>query len=96
MGLTWDIVLAFLYNILILGDTWVHVENLCRVLQCFREFGLQMKPKKCELFKTEVEFGGRAVGPGGIALGPVYQNEMEIWTPPRNSKDVERFLGFVN
>ncbi|KAL5009058.1 hypothetical protein ScPMuIL_014639 [Solemya velum] len=97
MGLTWEIVLAFLDDILVLGDSWnQHVTNLRRVLQRFREFGLKLKPKKCELFKKEVEFLGRTVGPGGIALGPTYQQEMEVWTPPRNSKDVERFLGFVN
>jgi hypothetical protein len=34
----------------------------------FREYGLKLKPNKCELFQKEVEFLGRVVGPRGIAL----------------------------
>jgi hypothetical protein len=35
------------------------------VLVRFREYGLKLKPKKCELFQKEVEFLGRVVGPRG-------------------------------
>jgi hypothetical protein len=36
------------------------------VLVRFREYGLKLKPKKCELFQKEVEFLGRVVGPRRI------------------------------
>jgi hypothetical protein len=29
----------------------------------FREYGLKLKTKKCELFQKEVEFLGRVIGP---------------------------------
>jgi hypothetical protein len=44
--------------------------NLRAVLVRFREYGLKLKPKKCELFQKEVEFLGRVVGPRGIYIGP--------------------------
>jgi hypothetical protein len=42
--------------------------NLRAVLVRFREYGLKLKPKKCELFQKEVEFLGRVVGPRGIYI----------------------------
>jgi hypothetical protein len=55
-GLNWKVVLAFLDNILVLGkDFEGHLVNLRAVLVRFREYGLKLKPKKCELFQKEVE-----------------------------------------
>jgi hypothetical protein len=51
-----------------------HLANLRAVLVRFREYGLKLKPKKCELFQKEVEFLGRVVGPRGIYIGPGYIN----------------------
>jgi hypothetical protein len=65
-GLNWKVVLAFLDDILVLGkDFEGHLANLRAVLVRFREYGLKLKPKKCELFQKEVEFLGRVVGPRG-------------------------------
>jgi hypothetical protein len=63
------VVLAFLDDILVLGkDFEGHLANLRAVLVRFREYGLKLKPKKCELFQKEVEFLGRVVGPLTIAF----------------------------
>jgi hypothetical protein len=62
----------------------------------FREYGLKLKPKKCELFQKEVEFLGRVVGPRGIYIGPGYIKDIQNWPRPKNKKEVERFLGFTN
>jgi hypothetical protein len=62
----------------------------------FREYGLKLKPKKCELFQKEVEFLGRVVGPRGMHIGPGYIKDIEDWPRPKNKKEVERFLGFTN
>jgi hypothetical protein len=51
-GLNWKVVLAFLDDILVLGkDFEGHLANLRAVLVRFREYGLKLKPKKCELFQ---------------------------------------------
>jgi hypothetical protein len=49
-----------------------HLVNLRAVLVRFREYGLKLKPKKCELFQKEVEFLGRVVGP---RKQPVFSNK---------------------
>ena len=96
-GLNWKVVLAFLDDILVLGkDFEGHLANLRAVLVRFREYGLKLKPKKCELFQKEVEFLGRVVGPRGIYIGPGYIKDIKNWPRPKNKKEVERFLGFTN
>jgi hypothetical protein len=67
--LNWKVILAFLDDILVLGkDFEGHLANLRAVLVRFREYGLKLKPKKCELFQKEVEFLGRVVGPRGMHI----------------------------
>ena len=96
-GLTWRVVLAFLDDILVLGrDFGDHLANLRVVFERFRTYGLKLKPRKCDLFRKKVEFLGRVVGPEGMKIGPGYVKDVKNWPEPRNSKEVERFLGFAN
>ena len=96
-GLNWKVLLAFLDDILVLGrDFEGHLAILRAVLVRFREYGLKLKPKKCELFQKEVEFRGRVVGPRGMHIGPGYVKDIEDWPRPKNKKEVEMFLGFTN
>jgi septation ring formation regulator EzrA len=57
-----------------------HLANLRAVLVRFREYGLKLKPKKCELFQKEVEFLGRVVGPRGIysRFGAVFRFDFHL------------------
>ena len=90
-------VLAFIDNILVLGmDFEGLLANLRAVFVSFREYGLKLKPTKCELFQKKVEFLGRVVGPRGMYIGPGYVKDIEGWPRPRNAKEVERFLGLTN
>ena len=96
-GLTWNIVLAFLDDALVLGkDFEDHMANLRSVFARFREFDLKFKPKKCALFQRKVEFLGRQVSPQGVEMGDSYVEAVRDWVVPRSTKDVERFLGFAN
>ena len=96
-GLNWKIVLAFLDDILVLGlSIQGHLDNLREVFARFRQYGLKLKPKKCDLFQTEVEFLGRKVGRNGISLTEESIAVIRDWPTPRNCKDVERYVGLVN
>jgi hypothetical protein len=44
------------------------LRNLRNVLYRFHEFNLKLKPKKCELFKDEVEFLGKLVSAKGVSV----------------------------
>ena len=51
-GLTWDIVLAFLDDIIVLGKSFTdHLNNIKEVLTRLRSYGLKLKPSKCVLFQ---------------------------------------------
>jgi hypothetical protein len=96
-GLTWNIVLAFLDDILVMGKTFDdHLRNLRIVFESFRTYGLKLKPRKCDLFKEEVVFLGRKVDKTGISMGDEYVEAVRNWPTPTATKQVEQFLRFVN
>jgi hypothetical protein len=56
-GLNWQIVLAFLDNSLVMGRNFNdHLNNLRLVFEQFREYGIKLKAKKCDLCKKEICF----------------------------------------
>ncbi len=96
-GLNWSILLAFLDDILVMGKCFKdHLENLEQVFQRFRQYGLKLKPRKCELYQLEVSFLGRTIGPNGVQLGKEHLKAVEDWPIPATTKQVEQFLGLVN
>ena len=96
-GLNWNVALAFLDDILVLGKTFDdHIANLRQVLQRFQDFQLKLKPRKCALFQHRVEFLGRSIDRGGMQLKEENIKSVEDWPAPKNTKQVEQFLGLVN
>lgn len=96
-GLNWKIVLAFLDDILVMGRNFKdHINNLMLVFEQFREYGIKLKAKKCDLCKKEVCFIGRKVTRNGMAIGDEFVETVKEWDRPENTKQVEQFLGFVN
>ena len=73
-----------------------HLNNLRLVFEQFREYGIKLKAKKCDLCKKEVCFLGRKVTRNGLAIGDEYVEAVKEWVRPENTKQVEQFLGFVN
>lgn len=56
-GLNWKTVLAFLDDILVLGETFdQHLAYLAEALERFRRYGIKLKQGKCLFFQHEVEF----------------------------------------
>ena len=96
-GLSWNTVLAFLDDILVMGkDFQSHLKHLEEALQRFRQHGLKLKPKKCQFFQTEVEFLGRMVSSQSLSMTKVDTEAVSDWPAPTCYKDVERFMGLVN
>ena len=96
-GLNWNIALAFLDDIMVLGkDVDDHIRNLEKVLARFMEYGIKLKPRKCELFQQKVEFLGHEVSQEGIKVQQKFVEEIQKWPVPKCTKDIQRFMGFVN
>ena len=96
-GLTWKTALAFLNDICVLGKSVEdRFQNLDVVLQRFSDFGLKLKARKCEFFRTQVSFLGRAVSQKGVELSPDSVEAIQGWSTPTSMKGLMSFLGLVN
>ena len=96
-GLTWKDVLAYLDDVIVVGSDFEHhLKNLLEVLKRCRQYKLKLKPKKCVLFQSQVKFLGRIVSETGIAVNPENIETVKNWPIPKCTRDVEKFLGFIN
>lgn len=96
-GLTWNTVLAFLDDVLVLGKNFEdHLQNLEEVLCRFREHNFKLKPKKCAMFRRKAKFLGKIVSGDSVEADPDSLAAVKNWPVPRKTRDVESFLGFIN
>ena len=96
-GLTWDIALCYLDDVAILGACFSsHLSNVREVLERFRTYHLKLKPRKCVLFQKEITFLGRVVSGEGVAVEPSKITAVTKWPVPKNVREVESYLGFIN
>ena len=73
-----------------------HLEGLRRVLQAHRAAGLTLQPKKCQLFRDQIEYLGHEISEKGISVPPAYTKIIQDWPLPTNVKEVRVFLGKVS
>ena len=95
-GLQYVDCIAYLDDIIIFAKTFEeHMQKLERVLQRLAEYGLKLKPSKCQFMRKEVQFLGHIISPKG--LSPVSTNTEKIrnYPEPKNVKHVRQFLGLV-
>ena len=60
-----------------------------------RAANLKLKPKKCRLFQTSVDFLGHRVSSKGIETCPEKINEIQNWCSPKSKAGVRSFLGLT-
>ena len=96
-GLIWVNVIVYLDDVNVIGKTFQeNLANLRVVLARFRKYGLKLKPRKCVLFKRETAFLGRRVDSAGVHITDDHVKAVQEWPQPKNRKQVEQFLGFIN
>ena len=66
-----EVCIPYLNDIIVYSRTFdSHLDSLRRVLKRLREHGVKLKPRKCNMFRQEVNFLGRIIYPEGYKLDP--------------------------
>jgi len=88
--------LLYLDDIVIFSDSVEsHLEKLSRVLAKIAEFGLKLKPSKCDFFKERLKYLGFIVSENGVEADPDKIQSVVGWPVPSNFIQLRRFLGFA-
>ena len=95
--LQWHKCLVYLDDIIVFGDQFdLAFENLRQVFYRLIEAKLRLKPKKCFLFRNEVEYLGHVVTDEGIKPCPKKVAAVKEWKTPTTLKQVRGFLGLAS
>ena len=73
-----------------------HREDLRRLFERLRDFGLAINPGKCEFGRDRVEFLGFAVTKSGISPTASKISAVTEFPRPSDVKGLQRFLGMLN
>jgi len=93
-GLTWDKVLAYLDDTLVIGNNFEsNVTNLRLVLQRFREAGIKLKLSKCRFFMKKLQYLGHVIDSDGLRPDPDNIAKVLQLGEPKNVAELRSFLG---
>lgn len=98
-GLVDDFCVVYLDDILIFSKSEEeHYEHLELIIERLRQAELYANPKKCDFFKSEIDFLGFIVNKDGLRMDPAQVQTISEWRhhPPKTYRDVQVFLGFCN
>jgi len=96
-GLTYDICLVYLDNILVFSKMFEeHYDRLLTILDRLERYTLKLKPTRCHLFQRRVKFLGHVVSGEGIECDPDKVAAIATWPTPTNISEVRTFCGLAS
>ena len=96
-GLTYDICLIYLDDILVFSRTFEeHCQRLAQVFERLERQTLRLKASKCHLFQPKVAFLGHVISEAGIECDPDKTASISSWPRPKTLKDVRTFCGLAS
>ncbi|KAG5724837.1 hypothetical protein E4T56_gene12619 [Termitomyces sp. T112] len=75
------------------GVVCVYLDDILIYTRTWEEY---RQPEKCEFKQTKVEYLGLIISHGTTEMDPIKVAGVAEWPEPRNKKEVQAFLGFVN
>ena len=72
-----------------------HLVRLEEVFNRLRTADLKLKPRKCHLFASRVDYLGHVIDGDGIRTDKQIVTAVENWPQPRHRPDVLAFLGMT-
>ena len=73
------------------------LDQIHLVFDRLKKFNLKIKPKKCQFFSTSVLFLGHVLLTAkGISANPDKVDKVKTWPVPKNTKEVQSFLGLAS
>ena len=96
-GLTWRYCLCYLNDIVVFSKTFEeHCEHLKTVFDRLRSAGLSLRLSKCKFFYRKTEYLGHIISSDGIRVSDDKIKAVRDAVPPKNVKELQRFLGLAN
>ena len=94
-----DVVMIYIDDLMLFTKTDNQAEYnqiVLKVLSCLEENDLVVKPEKCTVCTTEVNFLGMIVRHDNISMDQTKVGAILDWPEPKNVKGVRSFLGQAN
>lgn len=96
-GLHWNTSLVYLDDIIVFSRSFEeHLMRLDEVLSKLRETDLKVKPSKCDLFSTQVQYLGHIISTEGVRADPAKVEAVQEWPVPKNQTEVRRYMGLAS
>ena len=96
-GFTPEQLLVYLDDFLLhTPDLESHLILLDKVLARLQSYGLKIRPSKCEILKTEVEYLGHRISEEGISPLAASVDKIKNYPRPGTCKQVRRLVGLAN
>ncbi len=91
------LVCIYMDDILVFAQTRMELQAIThRVLGAASSHKLYLKAEKCEFKQEQVEYLGLIISHDRVAMDPAKVAAVTEWPRPRDRKEVQLFLGFVN
>ena len=96
-GIPPSVALVFLDDVIVHSkDPDQHLEDLRTVFEAYRQAGLRLKPSKCYIMQTHVDYLGHVVSENGIEVMADYARIVKDWPVPNTLKTLRAFIGKVS